>query len=121
MFKYPEKYRIRNKGPLSSETGEAGCFAIPLEQDVTAFCIASNGFDWEHVSVHVKENNKPETPEWQEMCLIKSLFWDEEDCVIQYHPPRSKYINNFEHCLHLWRPTEIQIPLPPSFLVGVKA
>ena len=36
--------------------------------------------------------------------LGKALFWDEDDCVIQYHPPRSEYVNNHQNCLHLWRP-----------------
>jgi hypothetical protein len=54
------------------------------------------------------------------MCLIKGLFWGAEDCVIQYHPPQSEYVNNHPYCLHLWRPIEHAIPVPDSLLAGIK-
>lgn len=54
------------------------------------------------------------------MCFVKDLFWSDDDCVVQYHPPKSDYINNHEHCLHLWKPIDKQIPTPPSILVGLK-
>src|SRR3954463_731637 len=55
---------------------------------------------WEHVSVSTRRR----PPNWQEMCFVKDLFWEPEECVVQFHPPRSEYINNHPHCLHLWRP-----------------
>lgn len=70
---------------------------------------------WEHVSISTPRR----TPNWQEMCFVKSLFWDDEETVIQYHPPASSYVNNHPHCLHLWRPP-FDVPLPPSILVGFK-
>lgn len=60
------------------------------------------------------------TPNWKEMCHIKDLFWDSEDCVVQYHPPQSEYVNNHEYTLHLWRPIDQDLPMPPSILVGLK-
>lgn len=121
MFHVPEKYRITNSfHPLSSDSsyGNNGAFEIiisKLKNRVTLFCIASDGAGWEHVSVSLKTR----TPTWNEMCFIKNLFWDEEDCVIQFHPPKSDYINNHEYCLHLWRPIEIEIPRPNKNLVGI--
>ncbi|WP_439375489.1 DUF7694 domain-containing protein [Bradyrhizobium sp. DASA03120] len=53
------------------------------------------------------------------MCFVKDLFWHEEECVMQLHPPRSEYVNNNRYCLHLWRPTCQEIPTPPSGLVGI--
>jgi hypothetical protein len=85
-----------------------------------AWCIASDGHGWEHVSVHVKENGFSETPTWDEMCEIKALFWDDEDCVIQYHPPKSDYVNNHPNVLHMWRPVGVEIQRPPSIMVGIK-
>jgi len=38
---------------------------------------------------------------------------------MQLHPPRSKWINNHPYCLHLWRPTKQEIPLPPEIAVGI--
>ena len=78
--------------------------------------IAGNGFGWEHVSVSTQKH----VPNWQEMCFVKDLFWDDEETVIQYHPPKSEYVNNAPNCLHLWRPIDKDIPLPPSDMVGIK-
>jgi hypothetical protein len=71
---------------------------------------------WEHVSVSTRRR----PPNWQEMSFVKDLFWEPEECVVQFHPPRSEYVNNHPHCLHLWRNKNIAFPLPPSVLVGVK-
>jgi hypothetical protein len=54
------------------------------------------------------------------MCFVKDLFWDAEEPVMQLHPPKSTWINNHPHCLHLWRPTGAPIPLPPQIAVGLK-
>ncbi len=54
------------------------------------------------------------------MCFIKDLFWDEDDVVVQYHPAKSDYVNNHQYTLHLWRPTEGEMPTPPSIMVGIK-
>ncbi len=61
---------------------------------------------WEHVSV-VREDR---IPTWEEMCMVKSMFWDDEDCVVQFHPPKSKYVNISPNALHLWRREEIPVP-----------
>ena len=73
--------------------------------------------NWEHVSAYKHYDDKRYIPTWNEMCLIASLFWDEEDCVIQYHPPKSEYVNNNPYVLHLWRPIGIEMPIPPKELI----
>jgi hypothetical protein len=60
-------------------------------------------------------------PTWEEMCYIKSLFWDKEDVAIQYHPAEKDYVNNHSFCLHLWRPIGQTIPTPDPLLVGIKS
>lgn len=82
--------------------------------------IASDGLGWEHVSVSIL--NSKITPDWSIMCEVKSLFWDNEQTVMQLHPPKSSYVNFHPGCLHLWRPTDpgVEIPLPDSILVGPK-
>lgn len=77
--------------------------------------IASNGGGWEHVSVTLC--NAKRCPTWEEMCAIKSMFFSPEETVVQYHPPESDYINNHPYCLHLWRPTNQEIPRPPKIFV----
>jgi hypothetical protein len=115
MFKVPEEYRIRNLvGSMKSSQadGNNGYFIVPFESFELAV-IASDGMGWEHVSVSLQNR----TPNWREMCFIKDLFWSKDDCVLQYHPAESEYVNNHEHCLHLWRPISQPVPTPPIELV----
>lgn len=123
MFHVPEKYRITNpKHPMATDSsfGNNGAFTIKLAPDSYAHVIASDGMGWEHVSVHITEDGSSETPVWEEMCRIKALFWDEEDCVLQFHPPKSEYVNQHENVLHMWRKIGFEQPVPESILVGLK-
>jgi len=61
---------------------------------------------------------KNRCPRWDEMCFVKDLFWDAEETVMQLHPPKSMWINNHPFCLHLFRPLNETIPLPPPISVG---
>lgn len=118
MFKVPEVFRVTS-GPMGTDSryGRNGVFFVKLHpHDLRVIC--SDGGGWEHVSVSV--NGESRCPTWEEMCLVKSLFWDEEDCVVQYHPPKSEYVNCHPYVLHLWRPMDFNIPTPPSFMVGPK-
>ena len=109
-------------GPYGSDAsyGLAGAFGLmgPKGEELR---IVSSGtdqeFGWEHVSVSCKRKR---TPNWYEMCFVKDLFWSDEEAVMQLHPPQSDYVNVHPHCLHLWRPLDAVIPLPPSILVGVR-
>lgn len=71
---------------------------------------------WEHVSVSTRKR----CPNWQEMCYVKDLFWGPEECVLQFHPPRSEWVNNHAFCLHLWRNIHHEPLRPPSIMVGVQ-
>ena len=107
MFHVPNQYRLRS-GAYGNEddAGNNGAFIIRTAQGALR-CIASNGEDLEHVSV----SRRDRCPVWEEMALIKDLFWDEEDTVMQLHPPKSLYVNCHPYCLHLWRPISVLIPL----------
>lgn len=112
-----EEYRIRH-GNFRTSTGDThGMFHIPFESN-TLRVISSGGIDkeWEHVSVSLKSR----CPNWREMCFIKDLFWSEDDCVMQLHPPKSDYVNNHQFCLHMWKPLGAEIPRPPTLAVGIK-
>ena len=123
----PEKLengRIR-WGEMASETnwGAYGMFLVqgPCGETLTIVASGADADDkmsegWEHVSVSTRRR----PPNWQEMSFVKDLFWSEQECVIQFHPPRSEYVNNHPHCLHLWHPTDNHVRLPPSILVGHK-
>ena len=124
-MKVPEQYRLTNKRHAmhsDKSYGNNGVFIIPLSNVSTAYCICSDGEGWEHVSVHIddKRLKSQRTPTWAEMCKIKDMFWNDDETVIQYHPPKSEYVNNHKHCLHLWKPIGVEIPLPATNLVGIK-
>lgn len=109
MFHVPEKYRVKTGSCGSDKShGNNGAFQLGRLN-----IVASDQEGWEHVSVSLTDRQ----PRWNEMCKIKDLFWDKEDCVIQYHPPESKYVNNHPYVLHMWRPTELVIPMPPIIMV----
>ena len=115
MFHVPEKYRVKAAGRLSSDRryGNNGLFVIKRpdrKRDIRT--IAGAGGGWEHVSVTIIGVQR--CPNWSEMCLVKRLFWDAEDTVIQYHPAKKDYINIHDYCLHLWRPIAGGFPIPPK-------
>ena len=114
-FHVPEQFRVKT-GPLRStvEHGNNGAFRITSLKFPRAInTIASDGLEFEHVSVSVFNR----CPTWQEMCFIKDLFWDPEDCCLQYHPPKSEYVNDHDFTLHIWRPIVVEIPRPHKIMV----
>jgi len=115
MMHVPNQYRMR-VGPIGSDglSGNNGAFLIPTRPGQPPLrVIASDGDGWEHVSVSLPNR----CPTWDEMCKVKELFWDDEDCVVQFHPPKRDYVNLHPYCLHLWRPIGATIPLPGMALV----
>lgn len=121
-MKFPELYRRQISSFPKSLPGESGLFYIPYKGGVDSFVftvIASNELGWDHVSVSIQGRER--CPKWEEMCFIKSLFWDDTETVVQYHPPKSEYVNNHAYCLHLWKKGGYEYPLPPSIMVGFKS
>lgn len=137
-MRFPEKFRVRHPGKgYESEAGDRfGVFYIPPSACRTGLharrdplriiatdgmgVAGADGLAWEHVSVSVAHR----CPTWSEMAIVKDLFWDAEDVVLQYHPARSEYVNNHPFVLHLWRPVTVTgtpwaLPRPPSILVGI--
>lgn len=116
-FKVPNIYRIK-VGILKStdEDGNNGAFEMQTPYDrYPVWCVASDGKGWEHVSVSCRKK----IPSWELMAYVQGIFWSDQDCVVQYHPPKSEYVNNCENCLHLWRPIWDELPRPPKWMVGV--
>jgi hypothetical protein len=124
MFRVPEKYRVMtgNLATNKEMDGNNGYFIIPRpgKPPYAIVVIASDGMGWEHVSAHIDASWIGRTLTWDEMCLVKRLFWQDEDVVMQLHPKKSEYVNNHPNTLHLWRPTDREIPTPPSIMVGIK-
>lgn len=108
-MKYPLQYCIEGCSP----DDDGGIFSIPFSgRDLLV--IASTGLAWEHVSVSLKNR----CPNWKEMDFIKDLFWENDQVVMQLHVAKKDHINLCDTCLHLWRPVDQEIPLPPRIMVG---
>lgn len=118
-----EKGRVVTGSWATSHGNTYGHFLLLAPSGALLFAVVADGEEtrFDHVSVSVRHQGgtkTPRCPTWEEMCWIKSLFWDEEDTVIQYHPPRSKYVNRHAHCLHLWKPLDFPVPTPPEWTIG---
>lgn len=57
---------------------------------------------YEHVSVSPRK--KFNMPTWNDMCMLKDMFFEDDEEVYQIHPKKSEYVNVVENCLHLWKP-----------------
>lgn len=68
-----------------------------------------SGEPWDHVSVSAYGR----CPTWDEMVFIRQQFFEPDECVIEFHPPQSVYVNTNPHVLHMWRPHTTPIPMPP--------
>jgi hypothetical protein len=114
---------------IQSDYGDNfGAFVIPhlMITRVQLRCIVGSGknaledmgrdYAWDHVSVSCADR----CPTWDEMSYIKDIFFAPEETVVQFHPPKSEYVNYHPHTLHLWRPLLVKIPLPPKSMVGPK-
>ena len=130
MFHVPERYRFMDQGHRlhsTPENGNNGLFIIPFKakksgQKLRMCVVCGDEAGWEHVSVSIKNENMEDTnrcPTWEEMCHVKNLFWDSEDCVIQYHPPESEYVSMHHYTLHLWRKVGSEFETPPDIMVGL--
>lgn len=122
----PNQFRVRAEDTIrlrvppqygsTDDYGNNGMFFVPCVREILRL-VVSDGEGWEHVSVSLKHR----CPTWDEMCFVKNLFWSEDETVIQFHPPKSEYVNHHPFCLHLWRRIGAEAELPPTYMVGPKA
>lgn len=110
-------------GPFASDRswGPYGKFHVTGPNGARLLIVSSGAMEdgsdgWEHVSVSLPNR----CPNWPEMSFVKDLFWDGEECVIQYHPPKSEYVNNHPYCLHLWKDLKSPPRMPSAHFVGLK-
>ena len=102
--------------PCISRGEDGAAFTVKSPHGPEMMVVASYGGGWEHVSVSTKHR----TPNWHEMELVKRAFFKPDEVVMQLHVPAERHINNHPHCLHMWRPIDREIPLPPGWMVGIE-
>lgn len=121
-----EPYRFQLSGLESPYGADYGVFHIPHNPTgVKLRCIVSSGkcgleefgpaWAWDHVSVSLPNR----CPNWPEMSFIKSVFFADDETVMQLHVPVADHLSLHPYCLHLWRPLSLAIPRPPSDMVAV--
>jgi hypothetical protein len=89
-----------------------GIFMVHMmTADLAVVATARDG--WDHVSV----STKTKCPNWAQMEHIKRLFFKDTEAAMQLHVPVADHINIHPHTLHLWRPWDVPIPLPPKDMV----
>lgn len=121
MRNLAELERFRDRSPdVIAQYGSVGddtCgrFFMQSPIDRAPMCIiASSGSGWDHVSV----SRRNRIPNWLEMEYVKRKFFKSEEVAFEFHVAEKDHISAFVHCLHLWRPTDAEIPLPPKWMVG---
>jgi hypothetical protein len=119
-----EPYRLRTGDFFKTNPGDHFGFFIFTRGGRQIRAMAADGEEtgWEHVSVSALYRSQAgkithPTPTWDEMCEIKDHFFEKEECVVQFHPPESEYVNIKENCLHLWRKVGLDFPRPPQICV----
>ncbi len=111
-------------GPADDQSRD-GLFLIPSLPSYGGMLrvIASSGFGWDHVSV----SRRDRCPHWLEMKVVRNAFFLDHETVMQLHPPLNDYIDGKYpgevsiNTLHLWRPHNKPIPMPPLWMVGARS
>jgi len=119
-----DKFRTQKAPYTSPEGATYGAFEL-WHDAIVLRIIATDGrheegdTGWEHVSVHAYDPffKKQKIPKWEAMCFVKDLFWEEGECVVQFHPAKEDYVNTHACVLHLWRATKEPFPMPPKICV----
>ena len=86
--------------PIEYKNGKV---KIVKDIDKALHFMFSWGCGFEHLSV----STPIQCPTWEQMCKMKDIFWRDDEVCMQY-------------CLHIWRPINQEIPMPPSIMVGLR-
>lgn len=101
-----EKYRMNN-----FPFGKA--YKVKLNGNWWYVIVGENEDDWEHVSISPVKNKR--MPNYKEMQELKELFFNDDEGVYEFHPPKKDYLNLHEYCLHLWRPKKEGMIIEPPW------
>lgn len=92
----------------------AGAFSVQSKQDGGYMhVIATSGEGWDHISV----SRADRVPDYYEMKYIAELFLKSGEVAMQLYVPSKDHVNIHNNCLHWFRPTKKEIPLPPKEFV----
>lgn len=99
--------------PIEYKNGKV---KIVKDIDKALHFMFSWGCGFEHLSV----STPIQCPTWEQMCKMKDIFWRDDEVCMQLHPKKEDYVNCMDYCLHIWKPIDQEIPMPPSIMVGFR-
>jgi len=111
MIRLNNKINIRQ---LGIDGGQGYINFGRIDRHFDAAVVFSWGDGWDHVSISYPDR----CPTREEMCKAKDIFFKEDECVIQFHPPKDKYVDVHPYCLHLWRWQNAELRMPPKWMIG---
>ena len=94
-----KKTRISIKNYKENDGGWGICYLPPEKKEIKV--IFSFGDGWDHVSAS-----------YAHRCLTC-----ENEIVMQLHPAKKDYVNLHSYVLHLWKPQNVDIPIPDKIMV----
>lgn len=122
--------------PLESKIGDSQTadgsyqFRHPWIKDYWLFCMVSTKDGWELVRITLKKMADKKTNRVvgvdrsltrEECCIVKDLFWNPEECVVDFIGPMTHYVGNIVHSTFLWRPVDNPLPVPNLVFAPLKA
>lgn len=119
-FEHLEEFRCKDYSIWSSEKGDTfGVFIIRIGS-YALLCIVGDGHFWDHVSVTVRDKKGRQIkrlPNYNELCKVKNLFFEDDEIVVHYFVPATDHVNINDWCLHLWKHQQKPFPRPPMYMV----
>jgi len=133
-FRVEASEALKRVNPGAVQSSITGCFVFPFgappptthpvmvatapKAQLFIRCIANNSHGWDHVSVSAADiAEKTFMPTWEIMEWVKRRFFLPHEVAMQLHVATADHISNHPHVLHLWRPHNKRIPLPPKKMV----
>ena len=112
---YPTHGQPQTVGWTLLDSGADGCAYRHFSGLTLIWSVAyeRDGKPWRHVSVAHPDR----LPRWSELRAVKEWVCGPAATVYQVLPPESEYVNDNEHCLHLWEPLGHR-PLPDFRKLG---
>lgn len=118
VIRHPRVTVIDEPGfePTLDGPEQGGAFKVRRQAGPPLMVIASNMDGWDHVSV----SRKSQVPTWNEMEMVKRIFFRDDEIAYQIHVPPKMHINCHPYCLHMWRcqSLEDEVLMPPAIMVG---
>lgn len=111
-----EQSRVR-EGPMASDSsyGLNGVFMLSYNFTHILTVIVSDQEGWDHISVEWE--GRKACPTWEMMSWVKRMFFEDTEWAVEFHPPVKKNISIHPYVLHLFRPQNVDIPVPPREFV----